>query len=445
MIRTLPFVGLVLAGLGLWLAGQDQPALAISSGMGAMALITIGLLGQHALLGASFASACGAGLGLYLTVQHHAALSGAESFCNINDTLNCDVVNTSAWSEVLGVPTALYGAAFYLALAVISLRGWQARESGTTAPQVLMLAAIPANLASIALGLVSLQMGAFCLFCVSLYLVGALVAVCAVLAVRPEGFSLGVALKAPELGIAATIGAVALGLGIWGSAGQQSAAVQALAGGGDSGAPDYAALYEIPAGTVNPSDEAPTWGKPDAPILIVEWADYECPHCARTAKEIKKVLATRPQAQLQHRHYPLSSECNPAMAEPMHANACAAAKASMCAQDQGRFWELSDQMFKNQTHLDPADIAFMVSQLGLDAEAFDACMTSEATAARLAQDIADANTSGLYSTPTLFVNGLHPDGWIRITMGTEALALLLDAQAAGETLPPRPAARPPSY
>jgi len=444
MQRILVVVGLLLAGAGLWLSGQDQPAPAIFSGMAALALVSIGLMLRHPLLGAACASACGTALGLYMTVQHHTALAGGESFCNINDTLNCDLVNTSAWSEVFGVPTALYGAAFYLALTVISLRGWQTRDQGHSVAAVLLVAAVPANLASIGLAWVSLQLGAYCLFCVSLYLVAALVAAAAVLGLRGQGFHVGTALTAPELQVAVLVGALALGLGIWSWSGQDSAAVAAVEGG-ESGEADWAALYEQPAGTVNPSPDAPTWGKPEAPVLIVEWADYECPHCARTAAAIKKVLAKHPQAQLQHRHYPLSSECNPAMAEPMHANACNAARSAICAQEQGRFWELNDQMFKNQTYLDPSDVAFMAERIGLDLDAFESCLTNESTSARLAKDIADANTSGLYSTPTLYVSGLHPDGWIRLTLGTEALDLLLDAHGRGVAFPPRPPAKPPGY
>ncbi len=441
MQRILIAAGVVLAGTALVLS-DSQPAAAIFSGMGAIAAVTLGLTGLHALLGAAFASASGTAVGLYLTAQHHAALAGGESFCNINDTLNCDVVNTSAWSEVLGVPTALYGAAFYLAMTVVALKGHQDRESGSTAAQVLLLGAIPANAASIGLAFVSLQLGAFCLFCVTLYLVAALLAVTAVKGLGEDGFGIGAALKAGETPLALAVGVLGLGLGIWSWSGAETAVEQAM---GDGEAADYSALYEQPAGTVNPSTTAPTWGKPDAPVLIVEWADYECPHCARTAAAIKKVLAKHPQAQLQHRHYPLSNLCNPAMADAHHDKACGAAKAAICAQDQGRFWELNDQMFKNQTHLAEDDISFMAERVGLDLEALRSCMVSEETAATLARDIADANDSGLFSTPTLFVKGLHPDGWIRITMGTEALDLLLSAQAQGVELPPRPPAKPPSF
>jgi protein-disulfide isomerase len=444
MTRMLPVVGLILAAIGLGLAGQDQPALAIFSGMGALVAITVGLIMRHPLLGSAFASGSGAAIGLYLTIQHQAALAGGESFCNISETLNCDVVNTSFWSDVLGVPTALYGAAFYLALTVISLRGWQSRDQGNQASQVLLLAMIPANLASLGLIGVSIELGAFCLFCVSLYLVAALVAGASVMAVRPQGFKPKDAFRASELTVAILVGGLALGAGTWALSGQQSTAAAAVKGQ-DPDEADWTALFEIPMGTVNPSSRAPSWGKPDAPILIVEWADYECPHCARTAKEIKKVLAKHPQAQLQHRHYPLSSECNPVMTEPMHQDACGAARAAICAQGQGRFWELSDQMFKNQTHLSPDDITFMVKRLQLDQEAFDECLTSADTASRLAEDIEDANTAGLSSTPTLYVKGLHPDGWIRITLGTEALDLLLDAAKRGVEFPDRPAAKPPSF
>ncbi len=444
MSRILPAVGLVLAGLAFWFAGQDSSALAIFSGMGALVAIGLGLLAVHPLLCVTFSSLAGVGVGLYLTGQHHAALSGAESFCNINQVLNCDVVNTSAWSEVFGIPTALYGAALYLALAVVSFSGWQRREEVTSVPGVTILVGGAANVASVALAAYSVQLGAFCLFCVSLYLVAVLVLVGGVFAARADGWSVGEALKSRDFSVLVAVGAVGLIGGTWMYQGQDSAAEAAMdtsSGGG----PDWAALYEQPDGPIEISPHAPTWGKPDAPITVVEYADYECPHCALMAKEIKVVLARHPQARLQHRHYPLSSECNPSMTEAMHLNACGAARAAICAQEQGRFWELNALMFRNQTHLDPDDVAFMASQVGLDVEALEECMASETARQRLAADVADANAARIHSTPTLFVHGLHPDGWIKLKMGHEALDLLLDAQARGVVLPPRPPPTQPTH
>jgi NhaA family Na+:H+ antiporter len=173
----------------------------------------------------------------------------------------------------------------------------------------------------------------------------------------------------------------------------------------------------------------------------VEWADYECPHCARTAVDLKKLAARTPDLKILFRHYPLSPKCNENVGRDMHEHACAAARAAVCAQEQGLFWELNEMMFANQQYLAPDDLSFMAGQVGLDVTALQECMDDPATADAVKRDVDAGNKAGIYSTPSLFLKGVHPDGWIKVSMGPEAIPFLLDAVREGRTLP---AARPPT-
>src|SRR5438093_1453862 len=88
-------------------------------------------------------------------------------------------------------------------------------------------------------------------------------------------------------------------------------------------------------------------GPEDAAITIVEFSDFQCPHCAEAFPELRKLLRSRSDVRLVFRHYPLDSSCNTSLPVPLHPNACLAAIAAECAGDQGRFWEYHDVLFEN--------------------------------------------------------------------------------------------------
>jgi protein-disulfide isomerase len=143
-------------------------------------------------------------------------------------------------------------------------------------------------------------------------------------------------------------------------------------------------------------DDSPWEGAADAPVTIVEWADFECPFCGAASPQLNKLVKRfAPHVKLVFKNYPLG----------MHEFAEGAARASVAAQKQGKFWELHEWMFSNQQSLDKKNLLRRAKELGLDEQQFIADSESEATADIVNRDRKQADKLGLRGTPTIYING----------------------------------------
>jgi protein-disulfide isomerase len=142
--------------------------------------------------------------------------------------------------------------------------------------------------------------------------------------------------------------------------------------------------------------EAPMKGSPTAKITLVEFADYECPHCKRFQPVLHQILDEfRSDVKLYFKHYPL----------PQHTNARLAAEAAVAAQKQGKFWQFQDKLWEKSEELTPAAIEKAAKDIGLDVAKFRQDMASEPVKARVQKDRSDGAAAGLQATPTLYING----------------------------------------
>jgi len=138
-------------------------------------------------------------------------------------------------------------------------------------------------------------------------------------------------------------------------------------------------------------------GAHDALVTIIEYGDFECPSCKQAAPAV--LLFTRRfhgSVRLVFRHFPL---------EEVHANALTAAEASEAAAAQGRFWEMHDQLFDNQRHLQSARLQELAKALGLDLRRFSKELADHVHVPRIRQNAAEGRRLGLRATPTFYVNG----------------------------------------
>ncbi len=149
------------------------------------------------------------------------------------------------------------------------------------------------------------------------------------------------------------------------------------------------------------ADHAPAKGGDNPLVTIVEFSDFQCPFCSRVNPSLKKVMETYgDDVQIRFRHLPLG----------FHKRALPAAKASMAAAKQGKFWEMHDLLFSNQKALEDDDLNAYAKQLGLDVQRFKRDMNSKEVADQVAADQAAASKVGARGTPTLFVNGVPVRG-----------------------------------
>jgi len=145
-------------------------------------------------------------------------------------------------------------------------------------------------------------------------------------------------------------------------------------------------------------------GQQDAPVTLVEYGDYECPHCGRAYPIVKAM-----QARLGHklrfvfRNFPLRE---------VHKHAEHAAEAAEAAATQGLFWEMHDALFENQPALDDRHLAQYAKAIGADEQKIADDLASHAHADRVREDFVGGIRSGVNGTPTFFINGVrHDESW----------------------------------
>jgi protein-disulfide isomerase len=147
---------------------------------------------------------------------------------------------------------------------------------------------------------------------------------------------------------------------------------------------------------------APALGVKSAPITVVEFSDFQCPFCksfAPVLKRIEKDFGSK--VHIVFRQYPIPE---------LHQFALKAAEASLCANDQGKFWQLHDLMFSENDKLSVADLKEKAGRLGMDRKKFDACMDGERYSAQVQRDMAEGTRIGVSGTPALYINGIMLEG-----------------------------------
>ena len=143
-------------------------------------------------------------------------------------------------------------------------------------------------------------------------------------------------------------------------------------------------------------DDNPSIGPSDAPITIVEFSDFQCPYCKKSASDLKELLRIYGQhIRLVYRDYP----------GPNHPYAKQAAEAAQCANEQGKFWEYHDALFDRQTPGKGWEFLQLAKELGLREEMFAECVHSHRFSEEVTKDLRDGISLGITSTPTFFVNG----------------------------------------
>jgi protein-disulfide isomerase len=154
-------------------------------------------------------------------------------------------------------------------------------------------------------------------------------------------------------------------------------------------------MLEPPRTAVRAGD-SPAKGPANAPIELIEFADFECPYCLAAAPTLKRVLDTYgDRIRFVYRNYPLQN----------HPNARPAAEAAQCANEQQRFWVYHDRLFDNPGKLSDAELKKTAGDLGLDSARFNKCLDEHKYKATVDADMVAGNEAGVSGTPAFFING----------------------------------------
>lgn len=161
----------------------------------------------------------------------------------------------------------------------------------------------------------------------------------------------------------------------------------------------------IPSATQSIADAA-SKGSRDATVVLIEYADFQCPYCSqfarRTLPELEKRYVSTGKLRVVFRHMPL---------QEIHPQAVMAAEAAECARQQDRFWQVHDALFADQ-RLDEASLVEKARTSGVGLEQFSACVRGDG-GIRVKQDLAAARALGLAVTPT-FLIGRDVGGAVKV-------------------------------
>jgi protein-disulfide isomerase len=143
-------------------------------------------------------------------------------------------------------------------------------------------------------------------------------------------------------------------------------------------------------------------GDPQAAITLVEYGDYECPHCGAAypiVKRVQKHFGKR--MRFVFRNFPLVQA---------HPNAQSAAEAAEFAAAHGKFWEMHDGIYENQRELSLDFLPRLAERVGLESRALAKALKNEEYAEKVRADFLGGVRSGVNGTPTFFINGHRHDG-----------------------------------
>ncbi len=187
---------------------------------------------------------------------------------------------------------------------------------------------------------------------------------------------------------------------------------------------DLKAKYGVKTMLSPPVVDISTGGRPsrgggeDAPVTMIEFADYECPYCKLAQPTVEQVLDTYgDKVRYVYRDFPL----------PFHSHARPASLAARCAEEQGKgkYWEYHDALFE-APDLSTDGLRSLADSVGLDRAKFDDCLASEKYNDAIDKDVSDGSNAGVNGTPAFFINGRFLSG----ALPFEQLKAVIDEELA---------------
>lgn len=367
-----------------------------------------------------------------LYVANQIGVDATSSFCNINAQFNCKAVNESSWSQWFGVPVAAWGVWFYLILIGFSiLFSDRDRFYDDEIFEVTALFSFVGLITSFGLFYISkFEIGVLCPVCLGVYVTNIL-QIILVWWAKPRGKSyvtgvrdgfftiLGLVFEtisgnARARGPMLRLLVLFILLSAMASYSlRDTLSIKFLVS--FSAEPEWSKekIKDIKL-DLNPGpNQDYSQGPVDAPLKLVEFADYECPACQSLFLVLGELLS-RYQGRVHtvFKNYPLDMTCNPALTQPMHEHACYAAYISRCAGEQGKFWEMNEYLFEIGIKFPDLQgeelkkkMTDGIKELSLDEKSVEVCMDKDTTRSKIASDIQEGDTLGLTGTPTLFING----------------------------------------
>lgn len=367
----------------------------------------------------------GIALSLYLLAQHtrlKSGIQGGSSFCSFGKHVDCDVVNASSYSEVLGIPLAGVGALYYFVLLLLVLITPRRGSSDSAAAQMwltrLTLLGLGADLVLLGIQIALIQ--SICILCSITYLANAglligalgrkggkwLRALSTLLARDPAGEPLLPHPPLPAiLGIALVVYTAAVAL--IPSAIRLTSKNYSLVN--DAIEQFFASWPEKKVRVIDYKAGDGARGNPNSAVRVVEFSDFECPFCRSAAFTLHTALEPfTDKIFFVFKQFPLDPACNPSVQYQVHANACPLARLAYCANKKGKFWDFHDLVFiKLPQESVTAGVSALIPQLStiLTKDEAHGCLADPASQDNVSLDGKLGRTLEIKGTPSVFING----------------------------------------
>ena len=373
-----------------------------------------------------------------------------ESACSFGESFDCDRINTSDYGKLGGFPLTVFAIPTYAALAALAWLGSGTEDRARGALRLVQLGSALAVAYGLFLIYVMVAVeGTFCLFCLTMDAMAAVVLALATSARNRLGPTERNTQPVVPAMIAIIVGGVLLlGVTTWHddtkadlvklqiaqatktfdnadstakklpstdtAAGTATATATASAPAADGAATAEANatgaaklgdnLYRVPVdATLDP-----VLGPADAKVTIVEYADFQCGYCKKLFYALKTVKDRyKDRVRFVFKHFPMNTLCNKHIKNNRHKFACNAALTAECARRQDKFWPVHDLMFKNQHKLEKEDRDHYAEQAGLDMAKYAECMNDRGAPRQNLKRTMDEAALGLSitATPRTFING----------------------------------------
>lgn len=377
----------------------------------------------------------GAALSFYATIHHielKSSQGATQAMCNVNNTVSCDKVAASPYSEIFSIPLGVWGGGFFLSLFFLLLWAHSKKERRknilTTYGFLVSLGA----LASVILAVISFTMvKALCLVCLGIYFCNFFQtfifwknrkdfwepSCCPRQVIGPilvTALAFGIAIGAYSLTKPRVKKTVPVDYEY--QPGQKPLAKT-----------EPTKNISISRSAYSKNGEDYRRGSEQAKIVIHEFADFQCPACRYMSDLLKEVQSElgSDKVMVVFRNFPLDKACNPEISQAAHPLSCMAAKIARCGGQLGKFWEFHDAIFASQEHLSEGVLRAEAARLGLGGKAFDKCLQDEAITAKLRSDSKEAVELEVQGTPSLFINGKPYQGEYSKGAIAEAIKSLL--------------------
>ncbi|MDH5717500.1 MAG: thioredoxin domain-containing protein [Spirochaetia bacterium] len=367
-----------------------------------------------------------------LLVQYHNNPNFDSAFvqtvCGTDSDSGCSVVNKSTASEFAGLPLSLWGFMLYL-LILFSLIYYLVTKETTFIVSVLWLSALAFIIDIFLFIYMIARLGTLCNLCLLTYLSTAGILIFSYLEIKKlqkenkisliPSFS---NLKSLSIPISYTILLSFVFIPVMGGWIYSMSKTAPSDESKESISNDpykliskaweifYKNFQKETAANLDDS-EAPKKGGANPAIFVSEFADYMCPHCKYVGGMLKEVVNKHDEnISVAYRHFPLDMECNPSIKRQLHQGACQLSYASVCAQKQGKFWDMHDLIYIKQDEwlkkgVRKEDLSDMAKAIRLNMNQFDACMAGDEPKKIVSKDITEALKLNITGTPAVYING----------------------------------------